>query len=271
MIELAPHHKSGLNLSSPIMIASGFCGYGDAYQRLFNISDFGAVITQPITLRPRRGTPQPRLVETTSGFILDTGQQNPGVKKVIQHYSKSWSRLGVPIIAHLPADEPDDLRRTARALANIQSPHGDPVLAGFELGLPQQARSQDVEQWLKAIQQGSELPILVKLPLPIISFAILEVAANAYADALVIGTPPLGMAFSLQPITGPLYSPTLVNFVLYALQQASDIGLPLIATGGIHNLTDVENFLKADATAVQLDSLLFVDPNLAATLGQAFN
>ena len=55
MIELAPHHKFGLPLDNPVLIASGFGGYGDAYQRLLDLSAFGAIVTNPITLRPRRG------------------------------------------------------------------------------------------------------------------------------------------------------------------------------------------------------------------------
>ena len=48
MIELAPNHKFGLSLNNPVLIASGFGGYGDAYQRLIDLSIFGAIVTNPI-------------------------------------------------------------------------------------------------------------------------------------------------------------------------------------------------------------------------------
>ncbi len=273
MVELAPYHKTGLILSSPILIASGFCGYGDSYQRLLDISKFGAVVTQPITLRPQRGAPQPRLVETKAGFILNTGYQNSGVKKVLRRYSKIWSRLKVPVIAHLPADDPDDLMRTARALSGVLTPQGSSVLAAIELGLPHQARYQDVEPWIRAIHKGSELPLLVKFPLNA-PFEVAEAVANASADGLIIGTSPLGAALSSlqnRTVTGHLYGPALFNQMLHNLQSISDLGLPLIATGGIHSISDVQLVLKAGATAAQLDSLLFIDPHAAGDIAKHFH
>lgn len=268
MIELAPRHKTGLNLSSPVLIASGFCGYGQSYQRLIDMAVFGAVVTQPITLRPERGTPQPRAWETTAGFVLNTGLQNPGVRKVIQENRKSWARLGLPVIAHLPADRPEDLARTARALSSVQTPQGDPLLAAIELGLPLEAAPQDVEAWVAAVQAGSELPILIKLPAgghP----ALAESAVQAQADALVIGTPPLGAAYApayRQGISGYLFGPALYSLVLRDVQTMVDIDVPLVAVGGIHSAADVYTFLQAGATAVQIDSLLFIDPQAAYQL-----
>jgi len=186
MTELAPNHKIGLSLSSPVMIASGFCGYGDAYHRLLDLSSFGAIVTGPITLRPQRGQPQPRLVETKAGFILNTGQQNPGVKKVLRQYGKIWPKLGVPIMAHLPATDPDDLMRTAHALSGVQTPHGESVIVAIELELPRQAAIQDVARWVRAVHAGSELPLMVKIPLNA-HLEIAETAVKENADALVVG------------------------------------------------------------------------------------
>lgn len=271
MIELAPHSKLGLALANPVMIASGCGGYGHAYRQLIDLSLFGALVTQPITLRPRRGKAQPRLVETKAGFILDTGHQNPGVKKVLRQYSKLWARLETAVIAHLPADEPDDLMRTARALSKATTPHGDLALAAFELGLPAQATWSEVEQWVNAIRDGSELPLLVKLPLDA-PLEIAEAVANVYVDALVIGSPPLGAAFvpgQENPVSGHLHGPFLHSLVLQHLQRYAGLGLPVVAVGGIHDLAEARTFLEAGATAVQLDSLLFIDPKQAAGIAGA--
>lgn len=273
MIELAPQNKIGLSLTNPVMIASGFCGYGDAYQKFFDTSLLGAVVTQPITLRPRQGTAQPRLAETKAGFILNTGQQNPGVKKVISQYKNKWPRLGIRVIAHLPADMPNDLMRTARALASIKSAQGHPVLAAIELGLPYHTMPQEVKDWIKALQDGTELPILVKLPLGI-SPDIAEIAVTHNADALVIGTPPLGAAVSPMQakfVTGAQYGPALHSLTLHELQVYRGIGVPLVAVGGIHSTDDARAFLNAGALAVQLDSLLFIDPMSAYQIAQAFH
>lgn len=260
MIDLAPHHKIGLPLSGPVLLASGCWGYGYTYDRLLDLTPFGAVVTNPITLRPRRGASQPRLIETTAGFILNTGLQNPGVKKVIQQYSKSWPRLGVPIIAHLPGDEPDDLRRTARALASTET------IVAIELGVPREALPADLEQWVRAIREGCMLPLLVKLPLETVA-EMAMIAAEMFIDALVIGGPPRGTAQSSvsgEMVGGDLYGPALHSLVLTALQSIQGfVECPIVAAGGIHSVADAKAYLQAGATAIQLDTLLFIEPKLA--------
>ncbi len=247
------------------MIASGCAGYGPAYQRLLDLSAFGAIVTNPITLRPRRGPMLPRLAETKAGFILDTGLQNPGVRKVIQQYRRTWARLGVPIIAHLPADEPDDLRRTAQALASTER------IAAIELGVPAEAALADFEHWTQAIRSGCLLPLLVKLPLSTAA-DLAQAAAAALADALVVGIPPLGAAVSAstgETISGYLYGPALHSLALQSLQRVKDlVDLPLVASGGIHTVADAQVLLQAGASAVQIDSLLFIDPKQAESIAQ---
>jgi dihydroorotate dehydrogenase (NAD+) catalytic subunit len=263
MIELAPRHKIGLPLRNPILIGSGFGGYGEAGPRPIPLSLFGALVTGPITLRPERGAPQPRMVETPHGFILTTGQQNPGVKKILHDYTPWWQRLGTPVIAHLPAADPDDLQRTARALA------ANTPLAALELGAPDEAWPEEVWRWVSAIRDGSELPLLVKLPLagpP----ELAEAAMEAGADALVVGAAPLGAAFTpdrTHLVSGPLYGPAVHNLALARLQAtAARLDIPCVAAGGIHTLAQVEDFLRAGAVAVQLDALLWVEPEQAEAI-----
>jgi dihydroorotate dehydrogenase (NAD+) catalytic subunit len=267
MIELAPHHKYGLPLPNPVLIGSGFGGYGEAYQRLIDLTAFGAVVTNPITLRPRRSPSRSRLAETKAGFILDSRQENPGVRKVIQQYRKIWGRSDVAVIAHLPADEPNDLRRTAGALAGTES------VEAIELGVPSSAAPADIKRWITAIGEGCMLPLLVKLPLAgVIEMA--EIVAATAADALVIAGPPVGAALSPRTgeiVTGYMYGPATHSLILDALLTIKGlVSLPLIAAGGIHSKADVQAFLQAGASAVQLDSLLFVDPQAGYEIAAAF-
>jgi dihydroorotate dehydrogenase (NAD+) catalytic subunit len=272
MIELAPQHKIGLSLSNPVLLAAGCAGYGPPYQRLLDLSNFGAVVTNPITLRPRRGVDQPRLVETAGGFILSTGEQNPGVKKVIRQYQKSWAALASPLIAHLPVDEPDDLLRTARALTNLVTSQGQTIVVAVELGLPPHVRAKEVGRWVSAVQEGSPLPLLVKLPLGA-PLEVAEAAADAYVDALVIGSPPLGTAQATLGealVTGYLYGPALHSLALHDLQMIRNwIDLPCVAAGGIHSLADAQAFIKAGAVAVQIDSLVFIEPREAESIAKS--
>jgi len=267
VIELAPHHKTGLSLASPVMIAAGFGGYGNAYLRWLNPALFGAIVTGPITLAPERGTPPPRAAETGGGFILNTGQQNPGVKKVLQRYRAIWARLGCPVMAHLPAAEPRSLGRTAAALTSAAG------MAAFELGLPADALPDEVFDWTTAIREAAELPLLVKIPF----MAVVEVAAAAVeagADALVVSMPPPGAAqitrTALTMLHGQFFGPALHPLILPQIEFfGRNFNLPIVGSGGIHSLADAQAFLTAGAMAVQLDSVLFADLARAEQIAQA--
>ncbi|MCD6289647.1 MAG: hypothetical protein J7M34_04020, partial [Anaerolineae bacterium] len=99
-IELAPGHKVELMLSSPLILASGMIGYGDARARALDISYCGAWVTAPIGLAPRSGPPT-RAVEISGGIVLSETGQNPGVERVLRRYRALWRRMEIPTIARL--------------------------------------------------------------------------------------------------------------------------------------------------------------------------
>jgi dihydroorotate dehydrogenase (NAD+) catalytic subunit len=266
MIELAPGHKVGLLLPNPLMTAAGCFGYGPEYTGLVDISRLGAIVTNPVTLRPRRGASQPRLAETPGGFVLNTGNQNPGVRRVIQRYAGVWKRLGVPVIVHLAPDDPGALARTARALETTG------VVAGLEVGLPEDVSPADAAGLVAAAHE-SELPLLVKLPLARAAETAVA-CVEAGADALVVGAPPVGAAIhpSGQVVTGPLYGPSLHPLALHALLAVRPlVDVPLVGCGGVHTVEDVRAFFGVGAAAVQVDSAVFADPSVLGRLAEALS
>ena len=264
MIELAPANKLGLSVASPVMPAAGFFGYGPEYSRLVDVSVLGAVVTNPITLRPRSARPEPRIVEVEGGILLAQGVPNPGVRRVIRSYASIWSRLDPPVIANLAPDHPDDLERTARALESIG------VVAGLELGLPD-ILSEDIIPMIRAVRR-CELPLLVKLPFQgAVDAALL--CEDLGVDALVIAAPPAATARhpSGAVVSGHLFGPIVHALTLPVLEAVgAHVDLPLIACGGVHDETDARLMLNCGAAAVQVDSLFFVDPSAVNRLAQAF-
>ncbi|MGB5049885.1 MAG: hypothetical protein WBO46_13170, partial [Caldilineaceae bacterium] len=101
MIELAPQHKIGLPVTSPILLAGGSAGYGEAIHPGIETARLGAIVIGPITRRSIRGSEPPRLAETSGGFVLHTGLQNRGVSAVIKNFARLWPRLGCPVIAQI--------------------------------------------------------------------------------------------------------------------------------------------------------------------------
>jgi dihydroorotate dehydrogenase (NAD+) catalytic subunit len=261
VIELAPHHKVGLSLRSPLLTAAGCYGYGVEFGELVDVALFGAVVTNPVSLRPLPGPPQPRVAELNDGIILNTGDQNPGVRQLIRRYAAAWKRLGCPIIVHLAPEPTDDMARTARALATTGA------VAALEVGVAEVGSDSEVAGAVGAARE-SELPVLARLPL-MRAATLATACVRAGADALVVAAPPPAAAFhrSGRLVTGRLYGRlvhALVLPVLEAVRRVTDV--PLVGCGGVHNAADVRAMLAVGAVAVQLDGVLWRTPWLMSRL-----
>jgi len=266
-IELVPHNKHGLTLASRLIAGAGAVGYADAWPPGITAAMFGAIVTPPISWRGRRGQTPPRLAETPAGFVLASGDHNPGYRRVIEDHALDWRRLGTPVIMALAGSTPDDWNRLAAHLEE------EPSVAGIELHVPEGVRSVDVNTWVSTVRRSTTLPLLVKLP-SAQSTALARAAAQAGADALVIGTPPLAAAPAMNGgalVEGPIAGPAAFPFTLRAVRAvaALGLGLPLIAAGGICRAEDAERCFDAGAVAVQIRSLPWTDPAAAVRLAKA--
>jgi len=262
-IELAPQNKHSLTLASLLLAGSGAVGYADAWPPGVTAAMFGALVTLPVSWRPRRGQPPGRLAEMPAGFILAAGDHNPGFRRVMDDHALDWRRLPTPIIMALAEGAPDDWDRIGASLED------EPGVAGLELHLPQVCHRSDAAAWIAAVRRASTLPLLVKLPTAR-AVALAATCVSAGADALVVGASPLadGVTSDGVTIAGSVAGPVAFSFMLHALRAVAELnlGLPLVAAGGICRINDVELCLAAGAAAVQLRSLLWVDPAAAVAL-----
>ena len=261
MIELAPRHKIGLPVDSPILLAAGSVGYGETIHTGIDTTRLGGVVVGPITRRSIRGSDTPRLAETSGGFVLHTGLQNRGVSAVVKNFARLWPRLGCPVIAQIADNTPEEAASTARRLAEIAG------LSGLELRLSPHAEPGELRPLLRAIHRAADLPVWVKLP----GGCATEMAqAAAGADALVVASPATGAGLHRtgRLISGKLYGPGVFAPMLAQLAAitALALDLSLIACGGIHTSQQVSQALSAGASAVQLDSIVWVDPDAVGKL-----
>jgi dihydroorotate dehydrogenase (NAD+) catalytic subunit len=267
MIELAPRNKRGLTVTSPLLAGSGAVGFGDAWPPALRPSDFGAIVTAPVTMRPQKGSEQPRLAELPAGFVLAVGEHNPGFRRVVEQQSSGWRKLGTPVIISLAGRDPGD-----RAWMAARLEEGDPGVAAIELAVPEDANLGETSAFISATRQATTLPILVKLPSTRAAH-LAETCAVAGADALVLGAPPpvFSPAVDGSLLSGPLSGPVAFGFTLRSLQRVVDLelGLPIVAAGGIHSLDDVALCLEMGAAAVQIRSLVWIDPAAARRLARA--
>lgn len=258
MIELAPHHKRGLNLQGPVMPATGILGYSNAYRRLIPSVRMGALVTNPMTARPRPGAVPPRAARIPGGLLMHTGLDNPGVAAVIRKHRKHWERSRVPVIAHVAGVSVGEAVTCAQQLSEIG------VVAALELGLPDSLSIEEAMQIIVATRRACALPFIVKLPLWRASDLAALIADLGDIDALTVAAPPRGtIQQGDRTITGRIYGPATFPQALWVVRQVAallETRLPLIGCGGIHSAADAMAMLRAGASAVQVDSYIWQDP-----------
>lgn len=266
MIELAPGHKQGLPSTNPVWIAGGMVGYGEAAPRGLRMGELGGVVIGPIMASSRAGAALPRVAETVGGMVLDTGWQNRGVKNAITRYGKLWANLGCPVVAQV-VDA--DARRMGKLAARVA---GVPGIMGLEL-VPLTHDVDVAARMVRNVAQGSDLPVWVKLPLNealIWAEPLVEMGANG----LVVGQPSHGQLGTEAKglVNGALYGPLAFALMLPVLRAVARLQLPaaLIACGGLHTVEQVEQALDAGASAVQIDTALWVEPALPNWLVEAW-
>lgn len=269
MFDLAPHHKFGLSLKSPVMPASGAVGYGDEYSDLINYGLLGAFVTNPVSLRPRKTSRGTRLRVYSDHLVVHTGLPNPGVKAVIHKYSKIWERLPIPVIVHLVTTTPDETLKVALRLSNITG------VVGIELGLADRTTPDHAIRLVHAAAEG-DLPVIVRVPFGRVD-ELASLLSEEGASALTLTAPPRVVLPPEQGIQdensrfyrGRLYGPAVFPLLLGVLSRwARKLPVPIIACGGIQSAQEALACLNLGATAVQIDAVLWRDPTLLDTISQ---
>lgn len=257
-IVLTRADKNPLVVKSQVMPAAGTFGYGDAYKGLIDVSNLAAIVTAPVSLEPRAPASGTRVIPLDGGLLMHTGLPNPGLSQVIKQHSSMWSLLPVPVILHLIGTKTDHVRRSMAQLEGVDS------IAAVELGLEDEIQWRDAERLIKAAVDHYEQPVLVRIPLQD-TFDIAEAAADAGAGALVISGPPRGTARDSKSgrltsgrIYGPLVKPLVLRMVGQVVGRLPTV--PVIGAGGIHSLHDARDYLDAGAVAVQVDSVVWMNP-----------
>ena len=265
--------KQELLLKNPILTASGTLSNGIEFARRFDIDALGGVISKGTTLRPRKGNPQPRTVETPAGMINSIGFQNVGVGALIRDLAPTWARWDVPVVVNIMGDTVREFGLLAERLegvpgiaaleVNVSCPNVE--VGGMEFG-------QDcdlTEDVVSTVRRSTTLPFAVKLTPSVTDIRpFAEVCERAGADALsLINTvpataidierrrPAIGTVFG--GLSGPAIKPIALRSVYLA---ASVTTLPIIASGGVVSGRDAVEFLMAGASAVQVGTATFRDP-----------
>lgn len=263
----------GLRLKNPVLTASGTFGYGTEYAPFIDLERLGGFIVKGTTLHARQGNDSPRMVETPSGMINAVGLQNKGVDYFAEHIYPTIAHLDTRIIVNVSGASPDDYASTAERLAgldrisavevNISCPN---VRAG---GMAFGTTERGAAEVTAAVRKVWPRHLMVKLSPNVTDIAAIASAAEgAGADSVSLINTLLAMNIdverrrpSLSTVTGGLSGPAVRPVAVRMVWQvARRVGIPVVGLGGIMNSDDALQFIMAGATAVQIGTANFVDP-----------
>jgi dihydroorotate dehydrogenase (NAD+) catalytic subunit len=241
--------KFDLEISPPLMNAAGSMGFVPETSGVIDFTQFGAFITNPISLHSRTPARSRSCLPYPGGFLLHSGYPNPGLRSAIRRFAQRWVRADLPIIVHLLVDSVDVVTQMVPQLEGLEG------VMGIEIGLP-----PDIDPALACdlVQAAAgELPLIVRVPMERVgelSKALLGSPLTAISMA-----PPTGMLKDQHgsSVRGRLYGPTIFPLTLRNAHEAVDFGIPLIAAGGVYEPSQAEVLIEAGAIGVQLDAVLW--------------
>ena len=273
---------AGLTLQTPLILASGCCGYGEEMERIegWQWEHVGAVVLKGVTLNLRIGNPPHRIAETTAGMLNSIGLQNIGVRELVNKVNERLWKLPVHLIANVNGATVDEYAQVCEVLKeaerikavelNISCPNVK--RGGIEFGLHPETAAEVV----RTSRSVWEKPLWVKLsPEPHNIAEIAEACVDAGADALCLCNtfPAMAVDISQLPprpklgtlfggLSGPAIKPIVLRKVFLVAQHLKQRGLtvPIIGVGGIWTGADVLEYLAVGASAVQIGTVLFSDP-----------
>lgn len=269
-----------LQLRTPVLSASGCFASGAEIDRFHDITDLGAVVVKSVTLEPREGLPTPRMAETSSGMLNAIGLQNPGIDAWLARDLPFLQSRGAPTVVSVAGKTVEEFRDVARKLrraggivaleVNLSCPNVE------HRGLVFATDPKQAAEVVQAVKREADVPVLAKLTSDVTDVvAIAEAVVGAGADGLTLINTVLGMAIDAETgrpqlsntyggLSGPAIKPIALRNVHQVHAALPDV--PIVGCGGARTATDVVEFVRAGASAVQIGTATFVDPFVHRTV-----
>jgi len=263
----------GVELKNPVMTASGTFGYAREFEHLVELNRLGAIIVKGLSLKPSKGNPPQRIVETRCGMLNAIGLENVGLDVFIKEKIPFLKQLNTPFIINIYGKEIaeyaelaallDDIEEVAGIEVNISCPN---VKSG---GMAFGAYPESAAEVVKAVRERTGKPLMVKLSPNVTDIA--EIARSveaAGADSISLINTLSGMAIDIETrrpklanITGGLSGPAIKPIALRMVWQVvQSVKIPVVGIGGIMTAEDALEFLIAGAVAVQIGTANFINP-----------
>ena len=273
-----------LQLKNPVMTASGTFGYGPEFADFVPLNEIGGIIVKGTTLKPREGNDYPRMVETASGMLNCVGLQNKGVDYFCEHIYPEIKDIDTNMIVNVSGSSPEDY---AECVARIGELENIPAIelniscpnvkqGGMAFGVTCAGAASVV----KAVRARYNKTLIVKLSPNVTDVTEIARAVEAEgADSVSLINTLMGMAIDIEKrkpllsintggLSGPAVKPVALRMVW---QVAKAVKIPVVGLGGICNAHDAIEFFMAGATAIEIGTANFIDPQVTIKVRDGIN
>ena len=266
---------NNLSLKNPVMTASGTFGYGLEFADFVPLDGIGGIIVKGTTLHARQGNDYPRMAETPQGMLNCVGLQNKGVDYFCNNIYPQIKDIDPNMIVNVSGSSVDDYAECAARIdalekipaieLNISCPN---VRQG---GMAFGVSCEGAESVVRAVRKRYSKTLIVKLSPNVTNIAdIARVCEAEGADSVSLINTLMGMAIDIEKrrpvlsiatggLSGPAVKPVALRMVW---QVAKAVKIPVVGLGGISTAEDAIEFLMAGATAIEIGTANFVDPQV---------
>ena len=266
---------NNLSLKNPVMTASGTFGYGLEFADFVPLDGIGGIIVKGTTLHARQGNDYPRMAETPQGMLNCVGLQNKGVDYFCNNIYPQVKDIDTNMIVNVSGSSVDDYAECAARIdalekipaieLNISCPN---VRQG---GMAFGVSCEGAESVVRAVRKRYSKTLIVKLSPNVTNIAdIARVCEAEGADSVSLINTLMGMAIDIEKrrpvlsiatggLSGPAVKPVALRMVW---QVAKAVKIPVVGLGGISTAEDAIEFLMAGATAIEIGTANFVDPQV---------
>jgi dihydroorotate dehydrogenase (NAD+) catalytic subunit len=268
-----------LHFKNPVLTASGTFGYGSEFDDFIDVSELGGIVLKGTTLEPREGNPYPRMAETPSGMLNAVGLQNKGIEyfeniiypRILNYKTNIIVNVNGSYIEDYVAlaERIDKLEKIPAIELNISCPNVKMGGMAFGTNL---VTAREVTREVRAVYSKKLIVKLSPNVTDIVDFA--RVVEEEGADSVSLINTLLGMSVdvvnmrpALSTITGGLSGPAIKPVALRMVWQvANAVKIPVIGMGGIMSVSDALEFLLAGASAIQIGTASFIDPQASVNI-----
>ncbi len=259
---------AGLKFRNPVLLAAGILGM--TAESLIRVAEAGAggLVTKSVGLKPRKGYPNPTVVQVSCGLINAMGLPNPGIKTFSEEIREVKRKVKVPLIVSVYGYSAEEFAETAELAVeagadavelNVSCPHVEGT--GGEIG----QNPELLQEVVSKVKRRISKPIFVKLSPNVTDIAQLaETAVKAGADAITAINTVRAMKIDIKTgrpilanriggLSGPAIKPIAVRCVYEIYER---VRVPIFGCGGISNWRDAIEFILAGASAVQVGTAI---------------